>query len=419
MGKNKKKTANHTAAEAKLQAIRHQKRFKARIEELCSLLAGPEYFSLLPPGAMESMYANRYPVLKAKPAAGINIQKSKVVQFNKLMNTLMENQYLPIDNGNKVALSWYLSEGLILINFIYVLVEHYPINGEKLKEGFGDYFPESESQLLIENIVDELITDTCILLSDFNKSIYKADVMNIACFDISTKQNDIVIYEFKPQHFSLLIDGNLHNTIRLGWISPEFDWVWSKVKPSVLGFPAGSLDIPLDIYIQIHALHKLQERIDITPGIMHSIAFLIFHQDEIPHHYSNGKSLVEYRVSDEKVGYFVVTMNEAKLIIRTFLFLTNDGTPEGKKLLKLVEIEKADKKHLMIDKLSTFNAYHFERSEKMSRLFEEAGCGSLLKLGHLQEFSLNEVKDKDPESIEQYLIDANFFRRENHPEALE
>jgi hypothetical protein len=73
----------------------------------------------------------------------------------------------------------------------------------------------------------------------------------------------------------------------------------------------------------------------------------------------------------------------------------------------------------MIDKLSTFNAYHFERSEKMSRLFEEAGCGSLLKLGHLQEFSLNEVKDKDPESIEQYLIDANFFRRENHPEALE
>jgi hypothetical protein len=413
MAKSKKKGGNSNAADAKLQSIRHQKRFKERIEELCNLLAGPEYFKLLPQGAMESMYANRYPVLKAKPAPGNTIKKSKVIQFNKLMNTLMEEQYLPIDNGNKVPLSWYLADGLILINFIYILVEHYPVNAEKLKEGFADFFPESESQLLVENVMDELVTDTCILLSDFNGSIYKADIMNTACFDLSTKQNDILIYEFKPQQVSILIEGKFHSTIRLGWISPEFDWVWSKVKPSVLGFPAGPLELPLDIYIQSHAINKLQERIDISPGIMHSIAFLIFFQEDIPHHYSNGKSLVEYRVSDEKVGYFVVTMHEAKLVIRTFLFLTNDGTPEGKKLLKLAEIERADKEYLMIDKLSTFNAYHFEKNDKMSRLFQEAGCGSLLKLGHLQEFSLNDVKDKDPESIEQYLTDASFFRKEN------
>ena len=67
----------------------------------------------------------------------------------------------------------------------------------------------------------------------------------------------------------------------------------------------------------------------------------------------------------------------------------------------------------MIDKLSSFNAYHFERNEKMSKLFQEAGCGSLLKLGHVQEFSLKEMKDKDPESITQYLSDASFFQKEN------
>jgi hypothetical protein len=412
MAKSKKKGGNSNVTDTKLQSIRHQKRFKERIEELCTLLAGAEYFKLLPKGAMESMYANRYPVLKAKPAPGVDIKKSKVIQFNKLMNSLMENQYLPIDNGHKVPLSWYLAEGLILINFIYILVEHYPINTERLKEGFEDFFPESESQHLVEGVMDELVTDTCILLSDFNGSLYKADIMNTACFDISTKQNDILIYEFKPQQFNIPIEGKYHSTIRLGWISPEFDWVWSKVKPSILGFPAGSLEIPLDIYIQSHALNKLQERIDISPGIMHSIAFLIFFQDKIPHHYSNGKSLVEYRVSDEKVGYFVVTMHEAKLVIRTFLFLTNDGTPEGKRLLKLAEIERADKEYLMIDKLSTFNAYHFEKNERMSKLFQQAGCGSLLKLGHLQEFSLNNVKDKDAESIEQYLTDASFFRKE-------
>ena len=413
MAKNKKKVNSSTVAEEKLKSIRHQKRFRERIEELSTLLAGPQYFKHLPPGALESMYANRYPVLKAKAAAGQNISKSKVIQFNKLLNTLMENQYLPIDNGNKVALSWYLSEGLILINFIYVLLENHPGYSEKLKEGFEDYFPESESQAVVENIVDNLVTDTCVLLSDFNKSIFKADVMNIACFEIYTTTNDIIIHEFKPHQHNILIEGNSHSTIRLGWITPELEWIWSKVKPSILGFPAGALEMPLDVYIQSHALKKLQERIDITPGIMHSIAFLIFHQDEIPHHFSGGKSLVEYRVSDEKVGYFVVTINDAKLVIRTFLFLTNDGTPEGKKLLKLAKIERADKEYLMIDRLPTFNAYHFEKNEKMSKLFQEAGCGSLLKLGHLQEFSINEVKDKDPESITQYLTDADFIRKEN------
>ncbi|MEJ7560292.1 MAG: hypothetical protein WKF66_18430 [Pedobacter sp.] len=413
MAKSKKKSGNCSAADAKLQSIRHHKRFKERIEELCTLLAGPEYFKLLPPGAMESMYINRYPVLKAKAAPGSDIKKSKVIQFNKLMNTLMEEHFLPIDNGNKVPLSLYLAEGLILINFIYIFVEHYPTGNEKLKEGFVDFFPESESQLVIENVMDELMTDTCVLLSDFNGSIYKADSMNTACFELSTKKNDIFIHEFKPQHVSIMIEGNYHSTTRLGWITSDLEWIWPKVKPSVLGFPAGSLEMPLDIYIQSHAINKLQERIDISPGIMHSIAFLIFVQDTIPHHFANGKSLVEYRVSDEKVGYFVVTMNDAKLVIRTFLFLTNDGTPEGRKLHKLAAIERADKEYLMIDKLSTFNAYHFEKNEKMSELFQEAGCGSLLKLGHVQEFSLNNVKDKDPESIEQYLADASFFRKEN------
>jgi len=414
MSKRKQKSVTN-AAEAKLQSIRHLKRFKERIESLCTLLAGPEYFKLLPPGAMESMYANRYPVLKAKPAPGSGIAKAKVVQFNKLMNNLMEDQYLPIDNGNRVPLNLYLSEGLILINFIYILVEHYPNNAEQLRAGFGDFFPETESQSIVENVVDDLIADTCILLSDFNKSIFKADVLNTACFDMSTTQNDILIHEFKPKQVSMVIEGNSHRMIQLGWISSEMEWEWAKVKPSLLGFTTGALEMPVDVYIQSHALNKLQERIDISPGIMHSIAFLIFFQDKIPHHYANGKSLVEYRVSNQKVGYFVVTMHEAKLVIRTFLFLTNDGTPEGKKLKNLAEIERADKEYLMIDKLSTFNAYHFEKNEKMSKLFQEAGCGSLLKLGHLQEFSQNAVKDKDAESIEQYLVDASFFSTQNQP----
>ena len=45
---------------------------------------------------------------------------------------------------------------------------------------------------------------------------------------------------------------------------------------------------------------------------------------------------------------------EGKIVIRTFLFVTNNGTPEGKKLAQITGLQKLDKKYLALDKLSTF-----------------------------------------------------------------
>ena len=69
-----------------------------------------------------------------------------------------------------------------------------------------------------------------------------------------------------------------------------------------------------------------------------------------------------------------------KLVIRTFLFLTNNGTPEGKKLHNLIGLQKADKEFLKIDKLSTFVNSDIKENEKLKALFCEAGCGDLFQL---------------------------------------
>jgi hypothetical protein len=68
------------------------------------------------------------------------------------------------------------------------------------------------------------------------------------------------------------------------------------------------------------------------------------------------------------------------LVIRTFLFITNNGTPEGKKLHELVGLQKQDKKYLALDKVSTFINHDLRTNETMRRLFIEAGCGDLLEL---------------------------------------
>ena len=67
----------------------------------------------------------------------------------------------------------------------------------------------------------------------------------------------------------------------------------------------------------------------------------------------NSCTLIDFNMYEYKVGYLLITLHEDKLVIRSFLFLTNDGTLEGRKLRQLTRLEKYDKKYLGIDKLST------------------------------------------------------------------
>ena len=411
MSKQKKKKGNgNSNPDAAKQALMHQKRFVERVELLCNALVGPGYFEKFPAAILSHMYATRYPALKIKASPESEVSKSTVVKANRLLSAFLEDQYITLMNGERILFSMLLSEGLLLINFLHVVPAHYFPNAALLKETFKDYFPETDSYLKIQEMMGVLVQDIIVFLSDLNKSIVKADYSETACFEISSNHNDIYLHEFKTTKTSMIINGKPHSMIRLGWVDGEFNWVFAKVKPSVLGFEVAGLDVPLDVYIQIHALDRLQERIDITPGIMHFIAFMVFMDKKIKHHRDYNRSLVEFYLSDKKAGYLQVELHGDRLVIHTFLFLTNSGTPEGIKLEKLAGLQKADKIYLEIDTLSTFNSYHIDKNEPLKNLFIEAGCGSLLELGHLQEFSVNEVKDKDPDSILKYLADSKYFR---------
>jgi len=104
-----------------------------------------------------------------------------------------------------------------------------------------------------------------------------------------------------------------------------------------------------------------------------------------------------------KVGYLLTTLNEGKLVIRSFLFLTNDGTPEGRKLRALTGLAKRDKKYLEIDKLSTFTAYRIHEDEELSALFHEAGCGSLLDARNLEAIAAEYTPARDKAALRKYL----------------
>ena len=96
--------------------------------------------------------------------------------------------------------------------------------------------------------------------------------------------------------------------------------------------------------------------------------------------------LIEYKYNGKKAGYLLAGIYGDKVVIRTFLFLTNNGTPEGKKLQKLAGIQKQDKQYLLLDKLSTFMNPDLRKNETIRRLFFDAGCGDLFELTKGQTF---------------------------------
>lgn len=410
--KKKKQAASKSLANVEHQRKALKERFLDRIKKLITLVGDQILLEKFPPIYLEKLYECRYPVLKAKAAPGSDITKARIIQFNKLLLQLMDGIEVTLPNGNKIPIAWYLSEGMALSDGMNELETNGDPKLEEIKKHFAFSSHDSKFHHDLREILIDLVTDTCTFLSDYNDHIYKADLSMTPYFAAFNPLNDIIVHTFKPKKETIDTNKGMRAAIRLGWPSGDFQWEHFNVKPSLLGFKTTGLDIPLELYISTHTFERLQKRINITPGIMHQILLLTFLQPEIPHRWNLNESHVDFIVSDQKVGYLVVKLHGSKLMIHTFLFLTNNDTFEGEKLGRLLSIVKEDKKYLEIDTLPSFNAYHIDKNEKLSKLFKDAGCGSLLKLGHLQEFTANQIADKDPESILHYLADAPYLNKQ-------
>ncbi|MEP1095335.1 MAG: hypothetical protein ABJG78_09515 [Cyclobacteriaceae bacterium] len=138
-------------------------------------------------------------------------------------------------------------------------------------------------------------------------------------------------------------------------------------------------DMKFDVYMQKHALDRLNERLD------------LFHPTELFSHVAtsiekaefiadgHNKGLLCYYFYGYLLGYLVVEVSEGIAVIRTFLFLTNDGTPEGKRLTKSLGVSKLDKSYTGLDRINTFLG-NLKEDKQLSKLLTDAGCGILLNI---------------------------------------
>ena len=94
-------------------------------------------------------------------------------------------------------------------------------------------------------------------------------------------------------------------------------------------------------------------------------------------------------------------ISEGIAVIRTFLFITNTGTPEGKRIHDVIHIKTIEKKYLEIDKLNTFMYSDVRNNEKLKKLFTRCNCGYLFELEIKDFIELPQIEHAD--EIVKYL----------------
>jgi hypothetical protein len=395
---SKKKNANTQAMRQSRAQI--DRNALLRFERACEYLVGPGYFEKFSALCRQRLLRSRYDAVKMK-MNGVGFQDGDGMVCREIFIEQLSKMSFTTAIGEEMPLSLYLREGLGLIYYVEAMKDQ-PLSGiEELAVVFKPY--ELESELMMRPVASLvlLLHRFSIIVSDWSKKLFVYSIKTLALYTIDGATNHISAESKKLESCVVKVDGISREVIRVGWTDIDGVIVYRSLNPRNLGFRCNS---ECFVYIQRHALQRLEERLGILPGVIHHSIYELFGTQEIVCQNQGLSSLIEFCIYGVKLGYLVCSLVDDKIVIRTFLFLTNDGTPEGNRLSELTKLELLDKEYLGIDTLEGFLSFNIVDDERLSALFTEAGCGGLLDLSDIKPYYVADVKEKDTEKLLGYLM---------------
>ncbi len=182
----------------------------------------------------------------------------------------------------------------------------------------------------------------------------------------------------EPRRFEL--DAGPRDAVRAGAVSATGEVEWCEWDTGALELPGPARRLP--VWVQDHAFERLRQRIPAPSieGYTHGTLFESLRHPRITANQGDGTFLVEYRWHDVRVGHLAVTVLEDAVLVRTFLFLTMQGTPEAAKLRARLKLKRRDIEWLDLDSFSVFLLSDMGKDPELKRIFDECGCGHLLTL---------------------------------------
>jgi len=382
MSKKKKKTSRVNLQ--KVSKAQQRNDFIKHLKSYCDSLTNSQVFSLIPQHEIETLYNQRCRAIRIIPAMHQKIPAKVIDEFKYFIATILKKNTIHIGIGSvaKIPFRDYFTYVMALTLFGERLKNDVFQGADKVKEALTPLVVLADSGFYEKAWQDynQIINTSSIL----NSSI--TDGLNVGFYELKLSVGgDIGLFPFAeihrmhPEKIQVSINGDKRPAYKLGWFLP-YPAPYCQpatIKSEQLGLQPG---FSLDVYVQAHALDRLIERMDgLVVGYLHYAIFDSFQNVKVCKN-KKGDLLFEYHAFGIKTGYFKGDVIEGKLILRTFLFLTNNGTPEGERLHQNTGLMKEDKIYLTIDKCSTFVNSDIASNPRVKEIFIQAGCEDLFKL---------------------------------------
>jgi hypothetical protein len=379
--------------------------FLTRFKHICDKMVGIDFWPNIKGRALNALFDKRLPPLKLyfdKAEFTKGEQKIWQQQFNNILS----NTILPTPTGHNLSMGEYFRDGILLIWYLRLHIEQYG-DSNNLNIHLNHY--DEKSPIFLKAVKKILIfTDTiCITYSDVSSRMLLRDCLSTVLLEAKIPNNKIKLKFSKPKCIHVNIDGKNREVFQIGWSDIDGRIIYVSLNPSKVGM--NDLNIELPIYIQQHALANLAHRLSMQKGLILFMLFSLFNS-ELKYVKTKSANLLPFDFDNKRLGYLVFGIEDKKVVVRTFLFLTNDGTPEGEKLAKLTKLSKLDKQYLDIDTLAGINKIAIEEHPGLFNLFIEAGCKDLFELSELTSvLEIDSIK-KNPDKLVKYLQGNPFFK---------
>lgn len=385
MAKKKKKVSSQFL---KQKEAEHRKLFSRKLKEFFVACNRGELYHLIDEPSMDRLYVLRYHPPQIELEEGVHFTKDEIQKLKVTVHHILRNKYFIVPTTeNKMSYYDYMT---VVFDARTIIRPTTTFNFSGIQQMVSEMQPIFDELYSEESLAEKLEYVCSILtmcLSEIDKKYYYVEC------DIAGKDPKVFKFTYRigavpSQLIHVPFDGLYRPAFQLGWLAGKQYFPITLTAEQLALNPEQYPD-PLLVYIQSHALVRLKERIDVFDVNYYTTTTLTSLLD--PEIIKTGKNsyLIAYKLHRNKVGYFKSDLIDGNIIIRTFLLLTNCGTPEELKLRQLTGLSKADYDFLNLGKLSTLVNADFHKNEQTIKLLEEAGFKSILDYARIH------VKDMD------------------------
>lgn len=376
MKRRKKKVST---LQAKQEYGARLKIYKQKIFHYLELIGCEEVIALIDKNTLQDMYRERNDNLpKILHSEGEITGHYSIRKIQVDLDELISVRSIEIGHaGARASSKEVTAYNGIIYRMVMAHENSFDVKILRIVKQFKDKFPELNDAFKKAN--KEIIASIWFLglsLSHLNERLCWME--RIA----NTKGDNSVAYSLRvvdeiPQSINVVIDHHPRPVYRLAMTYPNTEPLEVSVSSDKLNLNNAVRNMSIPVYVQNHVLRRMEERLDCIERYLREFYLIINMQDQTFIHFK-GRILVEYNVGrGNKLGYLIVEYLSGILLVKTFLLLSNSGTPEGQRLEELSGMKKIDRQYWAIDRLSTFHNSDLNENPQITELFEKAGCSTL------------------------------------------